>query len=98
MVDLHDHAVVALGGRVDLGILDDLGTGVSGDLVVVLADLDGRGAQVADLGEVGVADGAVGLLDGGDDAEVPLALCWPGMSGQFSESSWVQESGAWSLK
>ena len=66
MVDLDDDAVVALHSVVLLGVLDDLGAGLSGDLVVGVADLDGHGAQVADLGEVGVTDGAIGLLDGGD--------------------------------
>ena len=68
MVDLDDDAVVTLNGVVLLGIRNDLGAGLGGNLVVLVADLDGHGAQVADLGEVSVADGAVGLLDGGDHA------------------------------
>ena len=72
MVQLDHDAVLALGGGIKLGVVDDLGTGLGGDLHIFLADLDGHGTQIADLGEIGVADGAIGLLHGGDHARGAL--------------------------
>ena len=68
MVELDDHAVVTLGGIVERGGVHDLGGGFSGERDVIVADLHGHGAQIAGLGGIGVTDGAVSLLHGGDHA------------------------------
>ena len=68
MVELDDHAVVAGGGFVERGSVHNLGGGLSGERHVIVADLHCNGAELASLGGIGVADGAVSLLHGGDHA------------------------------
>ena len=73
MVELDDHTVVASGGFVERGSVHNLGSGFSGERHVIVADLHCNGAELASLGSIGVADGAVSLLNGGDHAGSTLS-------------------------